>query len=84
MGSNKLIENDNPRITGGNQIMLCPYCNKEMTEGYVPFSRPLILSWHSSDKSKKIRISDKVNGWEALKIKNIHYCEDCNVFIKKS
>ena len=78
------MENDNANIIGENHIMLCPYCNKEMIEGYVPFSRPFILSWRSLDKSKKIRISDKVKGWEASKIKNIHYCEECNVFIKKS
>ena len=63
--------------------MKCPYCQKEMEEGYVPFNSPFILKWVSLVDKKKVRISDKIKWSEAAKIKNMHYCKDSTVFIKK-
>lgn len=64
--------------------MKCPYCNLEMTEGYVPFNSPFVLKWISiTNKKNKKRISDKTKFTEVSKIKNVFYCEKCNVFIKK-
>ena len=63
--------------------MKCPYCQKEMEEGYVPFNSPFILKWVSLEDKQKIRISDKLRFSEVAKIKNIHHCKSCNVFIKK-
>jgi len=63
--------------------MKCPYCQKEMEEGYVPFNSPFVLRWVSLIDKKKIRISDKVKLTQVSKIKNVHYCKDCGVFIKK-
>lgn len=63
--------------------MQCPYCCKEMEEGYVPFNSPLVLKWVSTADRKKVRISDKVKWTEVAKIKNVHYCEECNLIIKK-
>ena len=63
--------------------MKCPYCQKEMEEGYVPFNSPFILKWVSLVDKKKIRISDKIKWSEVAKIKNLYYCKDCSVFIKK-
>ena len=54
-----------------------------MEEGYVPFNRPFILRWVSLVDKKKIRISDKLKWSEVAKIKNIYYCKDCSMFIKK-
>ena len=54
-----------------------------MEEGYVPFNTPLILKWVSLVDKKKIRISDKLKWSEVAKIKNMYYCNDCGVFIKK-
>ncbi len=64
--------------------MFCPYCQKEMEEGYVPFNSPFILKWVSLADKKKVRISDKIKWSQVAKIKDIHYCKDCAVFIKKS
>ncbi len=64
--------------------MKCPYCQKEMEEGYVPFNSPFVLRWVSLIDKKKIRISDKVKLTQVSKIKNVHYCKDCDVFIKKN
>ena len=64
--------------------MKCPYCQKEMVEGYVPFNSPFVLRWVSLIDKKKIRISDKVKLTQVSKIKNVHYCKDCDVFIKKN
>ena len=63
--------------------MKCPYCQREMEEGYVPFNSPFVLKWVSSVDKRKIRISDKLKWSEVAKIKNMHYCNECNVFIKK-
>ena len=63
--------------------MKCPYCQKEMEEGYIPFNSPFVLKWVSLIDKRKIRISDKLKLSEVAKIKNIHYSKDCNVFIKK-
>ena len=63
--------------------MKCPYCQSEMQEGYIPFNSPLILKWVSLLNKNKIRISDKTKWTEVSKIKNVHYCEKCGVFIKK-
>ncbi|MBR2152105.1 MAG: hypothetical protein IJ944_02325 [Clostridia bacterium] len=63
--------------------MICPYCQKEMVEGYVPFNSPFVLKWVSLLDKRKVRISDKVKLTEVSKIKNVHYCQDCGVFIKK-
>ena len=63
--------------------MNCPYCQKEMQEGYVPFNSPFILKWVSLADKQKIRISDKTKLSEVAKIKNVYYCDSCNVFIKK-
>lgn len=64
--------------------MKCPYCNLEMAEGYVPFNSPFVLKWISiTDKKNKKRISDKTKFTEVSKIKNVFYCEKCNIFIKK-
>ena len=68
---------------GDDFVMICPYCQKEMEEGYVPFNSPLVLKWVSLLDKKKIRISDKLKWSEVAKIKNVHFCEDCSVFIKK-
>jgi len=54
-----------------------------MEEGYVPFNSPFVLKWVSLIDKKRMRISDKIKWSEVAKIKNIHYCKDCNVFIKK-
>ena len=67
----------------GGLIMLCPYCQKEMEEGYIPFNSPFVLKWVSSLDKKKIRISDKVKWSEVAKIKNVYFCNECGVFIKK-
>ncbi len=64
--------------------MLCPYCNKEMEEGYIPFNSPFILKWVSLVDKRRIRISSKLKLSEVAKIKNIHYCKNCDVFIKKN
>lgn len=64
--------------------MKCPYCQKEMVEGYIPFNSPFVLKWVSITDKKKVRISDKVKLSEVSKIKNVHYCESCNVFLKKN
>ena len=64
--------------------MKCPYCQKEMEEGYVPFNSPFVLKWVSLVDRKKVRISDKTKWSEVAKIKSIYYCKDCDVFIKKS
>lgn len=63
--------------------MNCPYCQKEMEEGYIPFNSPFILKWVSLKDKEKIRISDKTKLSEVAKIKNVHFCKSCNVFIKK-
>lgn len=63
--------------------MKCPYCQRDMEEGYVPFNSPFILKWVSLLDKRKIRISDKVKLTKVSKIKNLHYCEGCSVFIKK-
>lgn len=63
--------------------MVCPYCQNEMEEGYVPFNSPLVLKWVSTLDEKEIRISDKIKWLEVAKIKNVHFCADCGVFIKK-
>ena len=63
--------------------MNCPYCQKEMVEGYVPFNSPFILKWVSLVDKQKIRISDKLKLSEVAKIKSVFYCKECNVFIKK-
>ena len=64
--------------------MKCPYCNLEMENGYVPFNSPFVLKWVSLlNKKNKKRISDKTKLTEVAKIKNVFYCEKCNVFIKK-
>ena len=54
--------------------MICPYCQKEMEEGYIPFNSPFILKWVSLVDKKKVRISDKIKWSEVSKIKNTHYC----------
>ena len=64
--------------------MLCPYCGREMEEGFVPFNSPLILKWFSCKGKRRVRVSDKVKWYEVAKIKHVHYCEACRVFIKKS
>ena len=64
--------------------MKCPYCKKEMEQGYIPFNSPLILKWISTSTKEKIRISDKVKWYEIAKIKDVFYCNDCNIFIKKN
>lgn len=64
--------------------MICPYCQKEMEEGYVPFNSPFILKWVSLVDKKKVRISDKIKWSQVAKIGDMHYCKDCAVFIKKS
>ena len=64
-------------------FLKCPYCNMEMKEGYIPFNSPFILKWYSLSKKQKIRISDKVKFTEVSKIKNVFYCEECKVFLKK-
>lgn len=63
--------------------MKCPYCQKEMEEGFVPFNSPFVLKWVSLADKRKIKISDKVKLSEVSKIKNIYHCKDCNIFIKK-
>ena len=63
--------------------MICPYCQKEMEEGFVPFNSPFVLKWVSLINKRKVRISDKVKLTQVPKIKNVHYCQDCGVFIKK-
>ena len=63
--------------------MMCPYCQNEMEEGYIPFNSPFVLKWVSMIDKKKVRISDKIKWSEVAKIKNIHYCKECCVFIKK-
>ncbi len=63
--------------------MLCPCSHQEMEEEHVPFNSPFILKWVSLVDKQKVRISDKLKLSEVAKIKNIHYCRDCNVFIKK-
>lgn len=63
--------------------MKCPYCQKDMVEGYVPFNSPFVLKWVSLSDKHKIRISDKLKWSEVAKIRNVHYCTDCKVFIKK-
>lgn len=64
--------------------MKCPYCLKDMEEGYIPFNSPFVLKWVSSVDGQKVRISDKIKLSEVLKITDIHYCSDCNIFIKKN
>jgi len=64
-------------------FMMCPYCQNEMEEGYIPFNSPFVLKWVSMIDKKKVRISDKIKWSEVAKIKNIHYCKECCVFIKK-
>ena len=64
--------------------MKCPYCHLEMEEGYIPFNSPLVLKWVSLVDKQKVRISAKLKLFEVAKIKNIHYCKNCNVFMKKS
>ncbi len=63
--------------------MKCPYCQKEMVEGYVPFNSPFVLRWVSLADKKKVRISDKIKLTQVSKIKNVHNCNECNIFIKK-
>ena len=43
----------------------------------------LHLKWVSLVDMERVRISDKIKWYEVAKIKNIHDCEDCNVFVKK-
>ena len=62
--------------------MKCPYCQEEMEEGYVPFTSPIILKWVSLVDKKKVRFSDETKWYEVAKVENIHYCKDCNIFIK--
>ena len=33
--------------------MQCPYCQKEMEEGYIPYNSPFILKWVSLEDKKK-------------------------------
>lgn len=61
----------------------CPYCKNDMQEGYVPFNSPFVLKWVSLLNSQKMRISDRTSWFETSKIKNVHFCKACNLFIKK-
>lgn len=62
---------------------LCPYCNGEMVEGYIPFNTPLCLNWKSiNNKKDKIRVSDSVKIIKINKISKVFYCEQCEVMIK--
>ncbi len=63
--------------------MNCPYCGLEMEEGYIPFNSPFILKWVCLADKRKIRVSDKLKLSQVAKINNVHYCRQCNVFIKK-
>ncbi len=63
--------------------MICPYCQKQMEEGYIPFNSPFILKWVSRVDKSKIRVSDKIKWTQVSKISNVYYCKNCNVFIKK-
>ncbi len=63
--------------------MQCPYCQKEMKEGYIPFNSPFVLKWYEKNKIEKVRVSDKVKWTQVSKIGNVFYCADCGIFIKK-
>ena len=63
--------------------MLCPYCKKEMEEGYIPYNSPFVLKWCSKENKRKITVSDKLKWTQIMKIAGVFYCEDCGVFVKK-
>lgn len=68
--------------------MVCPYCKKEMLNGYIPASK-MALMWIPDNEKVPPTIFNKTSGgvnltkvpfWRIQKAKS-YYCSDCKIVI---
>lgn len=68
--------------------MKCPYCNKEMSDGYIPASKMALMWIPESEKApptiyNKTHVGvnlTKVPFWKMQKAKS-YYCNNCKIVI---
>lgn len=64
--------------------MNCPYCNKEMNEGFIfCHSGFMNMRWKSDADDTKRLIHPWYQNFTETRIKNVFYCQDCDLIIKK-
>ncbi len=64
--------------------MKCPYCDKEMENGYIrAHSGWMNINWQSYTEYKKVKIYPWTNNFTRCKMDDIYYCEDCQIIMKK-
>jgi hypothetical protein len=67
------------------KIMICPYCGKEMREGFVQGARGVIFSEERKSicilPSKAMKDIDITGFWKTAAPAN--YCDDCRILLAK-
>ncbi len=80
-----------PIRRGGIYIMKCPYCDKEMLQGYIhngnqPVqwlpnnSKPSPLRFSTADDGVALINQFRINGYKA----QAYYCSNCNLVIART
>lgn len=64
--------------------MECPYCKKQMQLGYTNCHNGVFsITWKSNDNPNDTAVIKKEGAWFSTKVKDIYYCKNCDIIIKK-